>query len=58
MRVRYHRRVEPVESSEVRRGGPPAVGFDPRVHQYPRCAEVEQVAAAAHLPGPAQSAEG
>jgi hypothetical protein len=55
VRVRYYSRIQPVEFSEVRRQGSPAVGFDPRVDQHPRRPEVQQVAAAAHLPGPAQS---
>src|SRR5215207_10549479 len=58
VRVRYDGRVEPVERAEVGRYGAASVGFDPRVDQYPRLAEVEQVAAATHLASSSQSAEG
>src|SRR5215207_2896171 len=57
VRVRYNRRVEPIQLPKVRRQGSPAVGLDAGVDQHPRRAEVEQVAAAAHFPGPAQGAE-
>src|SRR5919112_1381997 len=58
VRVRYDGRIEPVQSAEVGRHGAASVGFDPRVDQDPRLAEVEQVAAATHLAGPSQGAEG
>src|ERR671911_20019 len=56
--VRYHGRVESIETAEVRRHGAASVGFDPRVDQDSRLAEVQQVAAAAHLAGSSQSTEG
>src|SRR5918995_518538 len=58
VRVRYDGRVEPIESAEVGRYGAASVGFDPRVDQNPRLAEVEEVAAATHLSSPSQGAEG
>ena len=54
VRVRYHRRVEPVQLPEVRRQGPLPSGLMPASTSTLRRAEVEQVAAAAHLPRPRQ----
>src|ERR671910_400799 len=47
-----------ISLAEVRRHGPPSVRLYPRVDQDPRLAKIQDVAAAAHLSGPAQGAEG
>ena len=58
VRVGDDRGVQPLDGPKVRGQRSPAVGLYPGVDEDARAPEVQEMAAAADLPGPAQSPEG